>query len=234
MLWELRQKVGDYIKDPKAAKRQIQEDVFQAKKAVDLDGDRDVEWSWVAARIPESVGKVLDFGAGNSFLSMIAALKGNDVTAVDMGPCNWLYDHKSVKYVQGDLVKMDFAKETFDLVINCSVIEHVGLAGRYGYDEDTGDGDMECMDYIKKITKSGGRMLLTLPIGKDAVFAPMHRVYGNERLPKLLNGWSIESEEYWVKPGINKWQETDKKTALDAQVNEKLYGIGLLVLQVFH
>jgi len=231
MLWELRQKIGDFIKDPKVAKRQVQEEKFQAKKEVDLDGDRDVEWSWVAARIPDNVGKVMDFGAGNSFLSMIAALKGNDVTAVDMGPCNWLYKHDKIEYIQGDLVKMDFAKESFDLIINCSVIEHVGLAGRYGYDEDTGDGDLECMEYIKSITKPGGKMLLTLPVGQDAVFAPMHRVYGNERLPKLLAGWDVDSEEYWTKSSGNKWVETDKEKALKAAVEEKLYGIGLIVLK---
>ncbi len=65
----------------------------------------------------------------------------------------------------------------------------------------------------------------------DAVFAPMHRVYGKERLPKLLTGWSVESEEYWTKSSGNKWIETEKEKALTAKVEEKLYGIGLIVLK---
>ena len=41
---------------------------------LDLKGDRNVEWSWVAAEMPEGPGMALDFGPGGSQLSTIAAM----------------------------------------------------------------------------------------------------------------------------------------------------------------
>ena len=36
-----------------------------------------------------------------------------------------------------------------------------------------------------------GIMFLTVPIGPDAIVFNAHRIYGNIRLPLLLNGWTI-------------------------------------------
>ena len=94
------------------------------------------------------------------------------VTAVDMTPCRWLYDDPRITYIQGDLLEQQLPPDSFDLIINCSVIEHVGLAGRYGFEQDVSDGDLECMAFLRRMIRHGGRMLLTLPVGIDAVFAP--------------------------------------------------------------
>ena len=46
------------------------------KDQLDLSGDRDIEWSWVAGNLPENKGDVLDFGPSNATSSLIAALGG--------------------------------------------------------------------------------------------------------------------------------------------------------------
>jgi hypothetical protein len=85
--------------------------------------------------------------------------------------------------------------------------------------------------------KPGGLMLLTIPAGQDAIFAPRHRVYGNERLPRLLDGYIVEKEAFWVKHQAARWMPCDKDTALNfgASVHggplENVYALGCFVLR---
>jgi hypothetical protein len=183
--------------------------------AVNLLGDRDVEWSWVASQIPQVPGEALDFGPGGSHLGLIAAQRGFNVTAVDLEAVEWAYFHPRLRFVQGDLLDLPLPKGHFDLVINCSTVEHVGLAGRYGVTENRPAGDLEAMQRLKELMRPGRMMVLTIPIGRDAVFAPFCRVYGVERLPKLLEGYTIEQEVYWIKDGQNRWVQGEKETALN-------------------
>jgi hypothetical protein len=94
-------------------------------------------------------------------------------------------------------------------------VEHVGLSGRYGINESATDGDLEVMRRLGRMLKPRGKLLVTLPCGQDLVVSPWHRVYGNDRLPRLLDGFQIEKELFWVKDAENRWVETDRSTALN-------------------
>ena len=74
-------------------------------------------------------------------------------------------------------------------------------------------------------------MLLTIPVGQDAVFAPLHRVYGKKRLPRLLDGYLVEKEEFWIKDKKNRWISCDRKVALNYNVSWNVYALGLFVLR---
>jgi len=177
-------------------------------------GDREIEYSFVTANMPLGPGKALDFGSGASNLSLVAARKGFEVIALDLESPTFLWKHAGVRFVSGDLLQLDMAGDSLDLVINCSAVEHVGLVGRYGVSEARVDGDFEVMERLRSLLKPGGAMLLTIPCGRDAVFVPMHRVYGEKRLPQLLRGYAVEKEEYWVKDSENRWNVCDRATAL--------------------
>lgn len=212
--------------------------VDSRKPKINLWGDRDVEWSFCAAHRPDGPGEALDFGSGASYMSLIAARKGFQVTALDLEPQTFLWRHPQVTFVQGDLLKMDWQPERFDLVINCSTVEHVGLAGRYGVTEQWPDGDLEAMARLWELMKAGGVMLLTIPVGRDAVFAPLCRVYGKERLPRLLDGYIVEKEVFWVKDQENRWVQADKGTALNFEASagswdplQNVYALGCFVLR---
>jgi SAM-dependent methyltransferase len=137
-----------------------------------LKGDRDIEYSWIAANMPEGPGEALDFGSGPSCMGLIAVRKRFNVTAVDIEPIKWFYKHSHFKFIQGDIFKLEFSPAYFDLIINFSTIEHVGLAGRYRTTESRPDGDIEAMKILKTILKPNGTMLLTIPVGRDKVFTP--------------------------------------------------------------
>lgn len=202
----------------------------KASRIPRLAGDRDIEWSWVSSQMTSGPGEALDFGPGGSNLGLLAAQRGFNVTAVDLEPVHWPYVHPRLKFVQGDILEVLLPPEHFDLVINCSTIEHIGLSGRYGVKEDQPDGDIEAMTRLRALMKPGSVMLLTIPVGQDAVFAPLHRVYGVERLPKLLDGYVIKRENYWIKNKQNRWVMVDRNVALNRQPQRNLYGLGCFVL----
>jgi SAM-dependent methyltransferase len=201
------------------------------ERARDLSGDRAIEWSWVAARIPQGSEEAIDFGCGESPLGIVAAHAGFRVTAIDLGAVAWPYRHERLQFLQGDILELPLEEERFNLVINCSAIEHVGIAGRYGVTEGRADGDLAAMARLRALLKPGGLMLLTIPVGSDAVFAPWHRVYGPERLPKLLHGFTVESREFWLKDPENRWARSDERAALAAPSRERLYGLGCFALR---
>jgi hypothetical protein len=207
-------------------------DFGKDQTAIDLTGDRNVEWSWVAAHLPETPGAVLDFGSGDAFLGLMAAMKGGRVTALDLQRVQLPYEIRSLETRTGDILDMDFDEKQFDVIINCSSVEHVGLAGRYG-SKDVPDGDLIAMDRLRRLLRApGGIMILTVPIGKDSVFHPWHRVYGTNRLHLLLRGFEFIRKEYWSKrTGRNTWIRVAEKEALAVQPSECFYALGLFVLK---
>jgi len=195
-----------------------------------LQGDRDIEYASIATNIPNGPGKAMDFGSGNSYLSLIAAEKGYNATNVDMLPNRLSFRNHNVKFIQGDFFECDFKRNSFDLMINCSSIEHVGLVGRYGVVKQEKDGDLKAMAILHNLLRKGGIMLLTVPVGKDKVFLPKHRVYGKTRLPKLLSGFKIVKHVFWTKNNENRWIKTTRKKALLLTTSEHFYNIGFFVL----
>ena len=197
---------------------------------INLDGDRDVEYAFIAAQMPNGPGRVLDFGSGFGNLGLMAAQRGLVVTAIDLRDVFWHYAHPAIEFRRGDLFELDLPEGSYDLIINCSTVEHVGLGGRYGSAERP-DGDLDAMQRLRSLITPGGTMLMTIPVGRDTVYGPMHRVYGRERLPRLLDGWRVENVQFWTKNETNTWIPCDENQALDFQPTEHVYGLGCFVLR---
>lgn len=197
-----------------------------------LTGDRDIEWSWVLSHLNSGPGKVLDLGPGPfSLLSLTTAQRGYEVVALDLRPLEWPVIMPGVSITRGDILREPLPCNTFDVIINCSTIEHVGLVGRYDGATEAPDGDLEAMNRLYGAIKPTGIMLLTIPIGTDGIFSPLHRVYGEFRLPLLLQGWTIKEETYWAKTDSIHWEIVGREKALAQPGSEHYYCIGGLVLQ---
>jgi len=223
LMWRFVEKIDPVLK-------RIYQKIIQPP-VPNLKGDRDIEYSWVVANMPKGPGEALDFGCGPGWLGLSAAMRGFNTTGVDLEDVTWFYKHPKLKFVQGDILKLDLPSNHFDLIINCSAIEHVGLAGRYSVIEARSDGDIEAMKVLKNILKTNGVMLLTIPVGQDKVFAPLHRIYGEKRLPVLLQGWEVVQKEYWVKDEENRWICVEESVSLNKEPLAHCYGLGLFVLR---
>jgi len=199
---------------------------------LDLSGDRDVEWSWIAGNLPDNPGEVLDFGPSNSTTGLIAAFHGGKVIGLDLEPppqANYLHSNLSMR--QGNILTYDFGNQRFDTVINCSTVEHVGLPGRYG-SPDIPDGDLKAMQRLRALMRGpDARMIMTIPVGIDGVFAPAHRVYGRKRFPSLTSGFKTVRHAYFAKSrGDRRWKETSQDAAFDTEGTATFYALGLYVL----
>lgn len=181
---------------------------------VNLWGDRDIEWSYIASRLPMGNGDVFDFGCGFGNMSIHAVQKGYHVLALDLLPNLFPWSHPNVEIVCADLLRIDLPKRKFDYVLNCSTVEHVGLSGRYGVSVEETDGDLAAMQILRELLKPTGKVLMTIPCGLDAVIVPYHRVYGKQRLPILLDGFEVEEEIYWAKRTDNRWYPAEREAAL--------------------
>jgi hypothetical protein len=199
--------------------------------APSLAGDRDLEWTFCQARLQDGPSKTLDFGADAGIpLSLAAAFRGNDVVALDQLDLRGSVRHPNVRHVVADILDRPLAGERFDTVINCSTVEHVGLAGRYD-SRASSDGDLEAMGVLADLTAGGGRQILTIPVGRDHVAAPLHRIYGEQRLPRLLERYEVVEEQFWTK-GPEAWTPADRQAALAVEGTASFYALGLFVLRL--
>lgn len=204
-----------------------------------LAGDRGVEWGFVMENLPPcGMGKrVLDFGPmDNFYLSHDASNKGYTVIAVGLE--NIFVPHPGIQYIRQDIMAVEF-DEPFDYILNASTVEHVGL-GRYN-DPVGEDLDLAAMRKLRGWMRldGDGIQFLTVPVGVDAVVGYYHRVYGLNRLPRLLEGYAILKEQYWVKAEDDSaWIECTRGRALEeipGQVPEPSmlnlsYALGCFVL----
>lgn len=193
-----------------------------------LVGDRNVEYTWIATKMPHGPGTALEVGCGSSYMGLLAARRGFCVLAIDVAEVQWPYSHPNLSFLRGDVLELDLEPESFDLMINCSTLEHIGL-GRYG-DQVHEEGDLRAMQRLNRFLRATGFMLLTIPVGKDANFPQLHRVYGRRRLPAVLEGYRISDCEYWVKDANNRWVQAPEELALDQVSKPTYYGIGCFLL----
>ncbi len=208
------------------------------KNLVTIDGERHVEWSFLSRELPDGPGEALEFGCELGYMSLLAAQKGYRVLATDLESQPFTWWHPLVEFREGDFLKMDLPSNYYNLAINCSSVEHVGIVGRYGISEEENDGDIQVMQRLADILKPGGLLLMTAPCGQDVVMAPWNRVYGYERLPRVLAPFQIVKQAYWVKDAANRWTPSDRDMALNFQPRydpsspyECLYALGCFVLQ---
>jgi len=193
----------------------------------DLEGDRAIEWSWVVAHLPPPRCQILDFGCVQSALAGIAARLGHQVTAVDLREIE--YEMDNVVFLRGDINELNLGGKRFDIIMNCSTVEHAGLGGRYGAKEQP-NGDLMPMQKLHALLKQNGRMLLTIPVGLDATFSLYHRVYGVARLPLLLEGYHVQKSEFWIKLEMKVWKRCDMDVALKTTGSGRYYVLGLFIL----
>src|SRR5712692_8550376 len=78
--------------------RRVKRAIFPVEEIiVDLAGDRDIEWSFIASRLPMGPGEVFDFGCGYGNMSIHAVQKGHRVLALDLQPNRFAWFHPNLE-----------------------------------------------------------------------------------------------------------------------------------------
>lgn len=190
--------------------------------------DRDFEYPWVIENLDLKKGKLLDIGS--TVGDMLNELTPKEVEVSTLN----LYlgeDIKDVKQIEGDIRNTDLRSDVFDCITCISTLEHIGVSGRYGVEEDT-YGDLKAMKEMLRLLKKNGKLLLTVPYGAKDVL-PINKLYNRNRTEKLFEGYKVLKEEYLKynrKYGI--WLNvSEEEAASTVWEDNRWYSLGLFVLQ---
>lgn len=89
-------------------------------------------------------------------MGLLAARRGFRVICVNLESVKWHYEHPNLKFIRGDIFKLDLHENHFDLIINCSTVVHVGLAGRYSVVYHREDGVLKPCAYFGSSSSQEG------------------------------------------------------------------------------
>lgn len=98
-----------------------------------------------------------------------------------------IYDYRPANFAlpdlesnRGDLHHLPFRDSSIHSISCMHTIEHIGL-GRYGEPMDA-EGDIKAINELKRVTASGGNILIVVPMGKPKIEFNAHRIYSYEQI----------------------------------------------------
>jgi hypothetical protein len=194
----------------------------------DLEGEKLLDWGWICANLPKGPMRALEIGSGKSPIIPAMLALGYDVTAIDVSE-DLSSVFSGIKFHYADFNELEWDSK-FDVIVLCSVVEHIGLAGRYNSGEDSG-GDLKAMRKVLKLLSSEGQLFLTIPVGRDAVHRPWHRVYGKGRLEQLLDGFEVIQSRFHLKHPWGPWHLGEEEAALSVGPDVRRYALGEYILR---
>ena len=113
-------------------------------------------YSWVLKRVLAGPRRILDVGPGDSLFPCELVRRGHDVVAIDLVSDSTPWRFPGLGFVRADLRYAPFRNGVFEVVTGLSSIEHI----------DEGQ-ELACRE-LSRITKDGGRLLVTLPFDENA------------------------------------------------------------------
>ncbi len=182
--------------------------------------ERNLEYDFVCRHVTQKGLSILDVGGVGSLLPLRLARSGHSVTVCDIR--RYPEKHANLRVIQGDFLRVCFPRETFDLAVLVSTIEHVGY-GHYG-DPLLEGGDIACVQKTWELLRGGRRLILTTPFtAKERIIEGYERWYDEERLTQLLEGFDVSVLEFWVpkswvKGRCIRWVRTTIEEAKRAEV----------------
>ncbi len=119
--------------------------------------------------------------------------------------------------------------ESFNSVSCLHALEHFGL-GRYGDDIDP-EGWQKGLLALTKLTKSGGILYLSVPIGPQRIEFDAHRVFSVETLRNALEFHFDFLEFFYVDDKGNHHQVGMAELSADTKSFGCTYGCGIFILR---
>ena len=218
--------------------REIQRDVGRGDDRYGYDGagfdERAVEYPWVFHRMAALRGtaeRVLDMGSVMNFPRVLAwwrAAKNPPLSIVTLAYEGHAHVSQDVRYEFGDMRRLPYRDEWFSVVLCLSTMEHVGMdnagygaaAAAVAKSVDPASETALAMAELRRVTKPGGSLLISVPFGKRANRG-WFRVYDEADMRQLaaVPGWRQASLRVFrsMKDG---WREVAPRDAADAGYNE--------------
>ena len=139
--------------------------------------------AWLARRLAaERPAEHVDIGSSVMMVSVLSAMV--PTVAVDFRPLK--AELEGVRAIAGDITALPFADGSVASLSCLHVIEHIGL-GRYGDPLDP-RGSRRAAAELARVLHPGGRLYVSVPVGRERVCFNAHRVFAAERVPAMFPG----------------------------------------------
>lgn len=185
--------------------------VFEGAK-FPFTSERTVEYPWEKQHLVSPPARVLDVGIGHS--AILALRKGLETFVIDIVE-EWILSNAKTEGLKGsvqDIRQTSFPDGFFDQVIFISTLEHVGMNWYYNRWLDVDGGDLMAMRETRRILKDGGSVLITVPYEPKYATYQALRVYDDDRLRKVSEGFRVTVEDFFVLEG-DRWLTTSRERA---------------------
>ena len=184
--------------------------------------DRAVEYPWLISCLEQRSCRILDAGSALNFSWIIKhpKLSQKDIAIVTLEPEIHCYWQDRVSYVYGDLRNLPFRDDWFDEVVSISTIEHIGMnnslySNNQSFVEREKLSFLKAVSELKRVTKPGGKVYITVPYGKYTNFG-WYQQFNAEMVDQIVDtfapdnfaetyfcyesgGWSIGDKDYCQK-----------------------------------
>ena len=174
-----------------------------------------MEYAFAVKVMAGGAGRVLEVGcvdAHNCLPTVFAGL-GYETHAVDIR--DFKVEYPNLTFSRQDITEISYPDAFFDAVLAISVVEHIGLKGRYGVSLGAPSGDRKAIDAMIRVLKPEGRLVVTVPYGRHyKIVDSIHRIYDGAHLrEQLFAGLRIRKEEYAVRDEKKSWILASKEMA---------------------
>jgi SAM-dependent methyltransferase len=142
-------------------------------------------------------------------------------TFIDIRPINAKLEN--LKVLDASILDLPYKDNSLESVSCLHVIEHIGL-GRYGDKIDPNGWEKACKE-LQRVLAEGGRLYVSVPIGKSKVCFNAHRVFDVEDVLKAFN--ELKLLEFSAVDDNGSFMQSS-----DPQVFRKAnYGLGMFVFK---
>lgn len=142
--------------------------------------------AWLARKLRVST-PAAHFDISSSVLTISVLSAFIDITFIDYRPLK--ANLSGLTCGGGDILALPNSSDSVDSLSCLHVIEHIGL-GRYGDPLDP-EGSRKAATELARIVRSGGRLYLSLPIGRERICFNAHRVHAVESVVAMFPGMRL-------------------------------------------
>ncbi|PSN14684.1 methylase [filamentous cyanobacterium CCT1] len=155
--------------------------------------ERVIEYPWLLSRLSLCANRFLDAGSALNFdyILLHEKIKNKEVIIVTLEPestCLW---KQRIGYLFSDIRDLPLRENYFDEVASISTIEHIGMdnsiySSNAQWQEKKNFAFLKAVGELKRVTKPGGKVYITVPYGKYTDFG-WYQQFNAEMIQALID-----------------------------------------------